>query len=370
MRNKVRLIVIPCANPAGFVNMTRGNGNVVVNENGVDLNRNFTYGWNLFVSGTTTYKGSAPLSEKESQYIDAVMSLYASEGATAYVDIHNTGVVVPDVDTAHYYAPVPLHGITARNLVHEIIYAVSPVGFTVGKNVQKNVEPISVNQAANNYNLHAISVEWEPGAVYGKTYNTAEDVTEGLKFIGNVILRLISMQSAKMTSLREPWVVEIGNGDTSLITNVTAGTWEDLPKTQFVFTPKCDGILIVNTELTFHNTTVASQNFATMVVLQSGNGPIAISTEGAQQTRHEIYTEPGGKRDSLALNRAVRVFAKDDSYGDVTIKTMWKCDVGRIAHRRSRLYITFIPTDTGNAYEIYYTDASQNMTRYYPGVIS
>ena len=49
---------------------------------------------------------------------------------------------------------------------------------------------------------------------------------------------------------------------------------------------------------------------------------------------------------------------------------MWKCDVGRIAHRRSRLYITFIPTDTGNAYEIYYTDASQNMTRYYPGVIS
>jgi len=50
LRWNVEIILIPSANPWGFMNNTRHN------VNGVDLNRNFSYGW---VSGTSTYPAQA-----------------------------------------------------------------------------------------------------------------------------------------------------------------------------------------------------------------------------------------------------------------------------------------------------------------------
>ncbi|MDK7476417.1 M14 family metallopeptidase, partial [Bacillus paranthracis] len=48
LRWNVEFVIIPVANPAGFVNNTRVNGN------GVDLNRNFDYKWEEYVPGNTT----------------------------------------------------------------------------------------------------------------------------------------------------------------------------------------------------------------------------------------------------------------------------------------------------------------------------
>lgn len=61
-------IVIPVANAYGIDNGTR------TNQNGVDLARNFTQDWEQGSAGTETYGGTSPLSEKATQYIDAIMA--------------------------------------------------------------------------------------------------------------------------------------------------------------------------------------------------------------------------------------------------------------------------------------------------------
>lgn len=78
IRNNVRLIIIPFANPAGYVAHTRNNGN------GVDINRNYDYRW----SKNSGDKGASAFSEKETQYIRDTIDRYKND--TCFViDYHN-----------------------------------------------------------------------------------------------------------------------------------------------------------------------------------------------------------------------------------------------------------------------------------------
>lgn len=83
LRHGVKIVVMPIQNPWGFNNDTRQN------SRGVDLNRNFDYKWGQYPAGAAwqnTYKGTAPFSEKESQYVRDVLRSYPN--ATAYIDFH------------------------------------------------------------------------------------------------------------------------------------------------------------------------------------------------------------------------------------------------------------------------------------------
>ena len=88
LRWNVRLVVIPIANPWGYVNQSRKNSRKV------DLNRNFNAGgaWALFPDKGQTagdYKGTAPYSETETRLIARNMLEHAD--ATAYYDLHTHG---------------------------------------------------------------------------------------------------------------------------------------------------------------------------------------------------------------------------------------------------------------------------------------
>ena len=63
--NNYDIDIIPCVNPWGFNTESRKN------PSGVDLNRNFHYGWD---GSTNTEKGSAPLSESESAAVAQVIT--------------------------------------------------------------------------------------------------------------------------------------------------------------------------------------------------------------------------------------------------------------------------------------------------------
>lgn len=87
LRHNVRFVVVPVANPWGYVNSRRSNAN------SVDLNRNFTPSWE---NGESTdanghYRGAAPLSEPESQYINAILQ-ECKDSALAYYSWHTHGV--------------------------------------------------------------------------------------------------------------------------------------------------------------------------------------------------------------------------------------------------------------------------------------
>lgn len=82
LRTNVNFSVIPVLNPYGYVNHQRGN------YNGVDLNRNYHDQWEYGDSEGLNYKGASPLSEAETQIVDALMQ---SETAITYIDLHTHG---------------------------------------------------------------------------------------------------------------------------------------------------------------------------------------------------------------------------------------------------------------------------------------
>lgn len=87
LRNNIHFVIIPLENPWGYKNDKR------TNVNQVDLNRNFEPFWE---KGDSTienerYRGTAPLSEKEAQYIDSILKECADK-AVCYYSFHTHGV--------------------------------------------------------------------------------------------------------------------------------------------------------------------------------------------------------------------------------------------------------------------------------------
>lgn len=87
LRNNIHFVIIPLENPWGYKNDKR------TNVNQVDLNRNFEPFWEKGENTTENqrYRGTAPLSEKETQYIDSVLKECVDK-AVCYYSFHTHGV--------------------------------------------------------------------------------------------------------------------------------------------------------------------------------------------------------------------------------------------------------------------------------------
>ena len=87
LKNNIHFVIIPLENPWGYKNNKR------TNVNQVDLNRNFEPYWEKGDDTTENqrYRGTAPLSEKETQYIDSILKECADK-AVCYYSFHTHGV--------------------------------------------------------------------------------------------------------------------------------------------------------------------------------------------------------------------------------------------------------------------------------------
>lgn len=87
LRNNIHFVIIPLENPWGYKNNKR------TNVNQVDLNRNFEPYWEKGDDTTENqrYRGTAPLSEKETQNIDSILKECADK-AVCYYSFHTHGV--------------------------------------------------------------------------------------------------------------------------------------------------------------------------------------------------------------------------------------------------------------------------------------
>lgn len=81
MRNHIHFITVPMMNPYGAITGTRQN------QNGVDLNRNYSIGWTLTEPGTATYGGTEPFSELATQFVKSVID--SNTDIRLFIDFHN-----------------------------------------------------------------------------------------------------------------------------------------------------------------------------------------------------------------------------------------------------------------------------------------
>lgn len=177
LRSDTRLVVVPVANPAGFDNGTRQNGN------GVDLNRNFDYHWSEYTPRADSvygydFKGNRPNSEPETRLLTDLYHEHAS--ATSYLDLHNYGS-----RQRHWPWYMPKRGSNDDKIYRQVISRFKREDDSVF--VRSSVMPAGVNYVANNLDVHASVPEFSLGLFGDKPYDSA-DVTAAVRWYGNLIM--------------------------------------------------------------------------------------------------------------------------------------------------------------------------------------
>lgn len=335
LRNKIRIIILPIQNPWGLANNSR------YNSRSMDINRNFNYNWPAYVG---TDKGSAAMSEIETQYIDSVLTQYSD--TSLYLDFHNTE---PGA-TTNYYVAHPSETNVEQSLIRKIIEAVKPINNPI-INIQGSVFPQGVVYASYKYNIQAMTPEWTPGTMF--TAQSSDDMTAALNFLGNLVIQYCQVKRPSVQILEEGTVIKEWQSSTTA--NYTGSAYAEITDLSMVFSPKVPGVIEVMGAITSHNTDATAITYLSTCIIQNGNSHIA-DTAGAitsQRGENEVYAEHSGKRGQLTVLAAARVLPSNEVYGDINIKFYWNSTVGTLQLRRSKILIRFTPSSGKNRLQVY-----------------
>ena len=334
LRNRVRFVVIPIQNPYGFRNNHR------TNVTPVDLNRNFPPYWSGWSDGQP--KGSEPLSELETNYINTLMTMYPD--TVSCIDIHNTGIGLEG-----FYCAIPRFGETERNAINKVALALDP---TMPLKLTRDIGPTLANQATITHKINGLTVEWQPGQK-GHVPYSAEDTQFGLDFIGNIIIQMCAINKPNVEKINEPMVIRITTEHLSTQSTLI-NEWEEISELNYTFAPQVDGVVEVIASITSQNSAEEAITFFSTAIIQDRHEIHGVTSIATQQTLTEVFSAFGGRAGNLSLNNAVRVYAsrdtEQDHFGPVEIKFYFKTNVGSISLRRNRILIRFTPTDGSNQF--------------------
>lgn len=354
VRNKVRLIIIPCANPWGQCELKRQN------FNGVDLNRNFDYLWDEFTSSDPEYyKGTSPFSEVETQYIKSIMEEY--HDATTFLSFHNYGSVAQD-----FILFTSAKNQTCRKVYRELINHLSTDNTT--ERWGEENKPTCYNYASK-LNFHSADVEFPMGK-YGNTHG-AEDMTHALRWYGNVILQHCKLD-AKPSVLcsNEGFIYRVNfNKSEGKSIVISSNTYNSIQEFDLKFKVPTSGIVKFSGNLVLYGANnINTQAFITPKLCQKGTD---FPPEKIQDTWWETYTE-GINRTIIPFSAEIPVIVSNDQDDSNVLVGLYAkrtpAGDGEITVYRYRGTIEFIPCDSKNRFKMYTAtnrDGEENAMRLY-----
>ena len=153
-----------------------------VNFNGVDVNRNAEYRFELYPNneGQRDYKGPAAWSEVEAQYVRDTILAYPE--AVSYVDFHNFGSSGNDARNAPIYVAAEFPD--GSDFIREA-QAFAMESESDRPTIQRSYNPSLYTWAASR-GMYASNPEWGD-ALYGTVYSN-ESFRRQIKFYGNLVM--------------------------------------------------------------------------------------------------------------------------------------------------------------------------------------
>ena len=338
LRNHVRIVYIPFVNPWGVSQNPRTRHN----SNGVDLNRNFDYKWEECYSppnpGDYGYKGVAPFSEKESQYVRDTLLKYSD--AVAYLDMHNHGQPIADFI---YYTP---RNASNRPIFEKLVEYLSRNIPNPVIDTHETEMPTAHAYAWNVLKIPAANPEFPDGRFGNRKYDSIE-VTKSLEWFSNLILQHVSNDNYKA---EEPFVIEHSwatGSSTITLPNQSA----EISELSFEFEAPCDGFVTYDVTLVLSKADDTSSYYLRPVVGQEG--ALYAFHEGLGGF-NEVYTNGVvANRHILQARAQSRVLKTDGTIGKVKVGFFAHNSQGTCNIYRFNARTTFIPSKQKQRFQRY-----------------
>lgn len=220
LRSKVKVIVIPVANPYGFVHKSGQN------VNGVDLGKNFPYKWDECYSDN---KGDGASSENETVAILSLIDRICEDRLCAALDV-NSG-------SFNYCSKMLFYPRYKSNCLSELAETLGKYNYenreddVLGKAIlAPTVNPNLTNFLAETFGVNACSISWSPYACLG------DEVTKFAEFIGNVLYTLSKNSSYTLNEEKLPFVRHFSwrsSGDSDTYRIISSDTCRKVPISAF-----------------------------------------------------------------------------------------------------------------------------------------
>lgn len=350
IRHKVRILSIPIANPWGTSQLpTKKRANV----NNVNLNRNFDYKWSSQGStntGSNDYRGTAPFSEKETQYIrDLIME---NTDAVAYIDMHALSAGSGYKGLA--YIPRSQDFDTERVTNFFKVFAGDNYSLRMSENA------FGMNWVAENFGIQSITPEFTTKE-FGEQQFDSVEMTASTEYYGNIIIQASTLEQ-KVTDLAyfDPVVHKfeyVGTSAQHISHSSTDTSYTDIPELRGVFDVSTKGIVIVNATILLKCDSETSNNYLVPTIGQAGGLFEPNITTGDSL----LYS--GTHREAMSYQIVAPVLpSTDGGNGPVHVGLRLRTTVGAtIQILRYYATATFIPSRRADSVKTYVATGNEGM---------
>lgn len=371
LRNNVRIVIIPFANPWGYVHHTREN------SRNIDCNRNYD-----FKFSPSSANGTSAFSENETQCVRKVLSKYKND-LKFVIDSHHFGTPNPTTlnvasskvdyitwtskyEDNYFSEMINIFNVIARNNYDVTTgYSSSSLDNFVNHNME------NCCAVTTEIDMGKITNNGESGRIYGKS---------SIRCILNMYVNYLLLPFANNNNLlKEPTLIRLFKIPSAppIILNGIAQTYDTELKVNFPI--KTHGIIEVygNVDVEFDNT---SCRIAFVPVLRQKGGEQG-GDEDWYNSYHETYQySPYTRfntsekiRQSFPINGAMRVLPTNLDVGNFEFTLRAYLDKGGQTQAiakimKAKIYIKYTPSEKGYSVKSYSFDG-ENTVQSYPEIV-